>query len=137
MAVINGTMKKQNYIQTIEEKFLPQVPIWFPGGGSIFQQDNAPCHKAKDTLDYFNASGLNVIDWPPYSPDLNPIENLWGIAKKKVCKKSYANGAQLERAFRELWSIDDNIAAACRSLSRSMPQRIAQCIKNRGGPLKY
>jgi len=50
----------------------------------IFQQDLVPAHTAKSTKTWFNDHGITVLDWPANSPDLNPIENLWGIAKRKM-----------------------------------------------------
>jgi len=52
-----------------------------------FQQDGAPAHRANTTIDFLAQHSITVIpqeDWPPYSPDLSPIENLWGIMADKV-----------------------------------------------------
>ncbi len=53
----------------------------------IFQQDLAPAHTAKSTKSWLNNHGVGVLDWPANSPDLNPIENLWRIDKRKMRNK--------------------------------------------------
>ncbi len=50
----------------------------------IFQQDLAPAHTAKSTKSWLNDHGVGVLDWPANSPDLNPIEHIWGIVKRKM-----------------------------------------------------
>jgi len=42
----------------------------------VFMQDNAPCHKANSILEFLEENHVPIMQWPPQSPDLNPIENL-------------------------------------------------------------
>ncbi len=63
---------------------LPSADKLYGVADFIFQQDLAPAHTAKGTKSWFNDHGVTVLDWPANSPDLNPIENLWGIVKRKM-----------------------------------------------------
>lgn len=56
--------------------------------GNIIIMDNASYHKSKETREIIEEKGCQLIYLPPYSPDLNKIENYWAIIKKKV-KKYY------------------------------------------------
>ncbi len=66
---------------------LPSTDPAFKGADFIFQQDLPPAHTVKCTKSCLNDHGVGVLDWPANSPDLNPIENLWGIAKRKMINK--------------------------------------------------
>nr|GBL93690.1 hypothetical protein AVEN_4324-1 [Araneus ventricosus]GBL93695.1 hypothetical protein AVEN_100278-1 [Araneus ventricosus] len=55
-----------------------------------YQYDNAPTHTSSARENYLNSKNVIVLEWSPMSPDLNPIENLWGFMSRKV----YENGGQ-------------------------------------------
>ncbi len=72
----------------VEKHFmLPSADQLFKDADFIFQQDLAPAHTAKSTKSCLNDHGVGVLDWPANSPDLNPIENLRGIVKRKMRNK--------------------------------------------------
>jgi transposase len=46
--------------------------------------DNAPIHTAHNIQEWLSEEGIEVMGWPPYSPDLNLIENLWALLKAEI-----------------------------------------------------
>ncbi len=74
---------------------LPSAEQLFKDADFIFQQDLAPAHTAKSTKSWLNDHGVGVLDWPANLPDLNPIENLWSIVKRKMRKKRPKNARNL------------------------------------------
>ncbi|EPB73163.1 hypothetical protein ANCCEY_07756 [Ancylostoma ceylanicum] len=53
----------------------------FPGSYAELVQYNSPVHKCRYTTDKLESWGVNVLEWPPESPDLNHIELIWGNMK--------------------------------------------------------
>ncbi len=110
-------------------------PAFYKDADFIFQQDLAPAHTAKSTKSWLNDHGVGVLDWPANSPDLNPIENLWGIVKRKMRNKRPNNADDLKTTVKETWaSIPPQ---QCHKLITSMPRRIEAVIKAKGAPTKY
>src|SRR6185312_8139279 len=91
--------------------------------GNIFMQDNAPVHMANHVQGWLREwagdNGVELLDWPPYSPDLNPIENLWKVLKERIAKRypelatlktNKESLRRLERAAIDIWEdIEDSI----------------------------
>ena len=79
-------------------------------------QDNAPAHRSKHTMNWMRMNTINVIPsnvWPPYSPDLNPIEYVWAIVQDRLSKRLIPNHLikyQLNRIWNKLPGV---ITKAC------------------------
>ncbi len=119
----------------LEHFMLPSADKFYGDADFIFQQDLAPAHTAKGTKSWFNDHGVTVLDWPANSPDLNPIENLWGIVKRKMRDTRPNNTDELKATVKETWaSIPPQ---QCHKLITSMPRWIEAVIKAKGAPTKY
>ncbi len=123
------------YQDILEHFMLPSADQLFKDADFIFQQDSAPAHTAKSTKSWLNDHGVGELDWPANSPDLKPIENLWGIVKRKMRNKRPKNGDELKATVKETWaSIPPQ---QCHKLITFMPRRIEAVIKAKGAPTKY
>ncbi len=120
------------YQEILEHFMLPSADQLFKDANFIFQQDLAPTHTARSTKSWLN---VGVLDWPANSPDLNPIDNLWGIVKMKMRNKRLKNADELKATVKETRaSIPPQ---QCHQLITSMPRRIEAVIKAKGAPTKY
>ena len=105
------------------------------GNSFLFQQDNDPKHTAKNIKTFFNENGIKVLEWPPQCPDLNPIEHLWILLDKKIGNRVFTKKEDFKKAVVKSWSNIDNNQIKC--LVESMPKRLLDVIKAKGGPTKY
>ncbi len=75
------------YQEMLEHFMLPSADELLKDADFISSRIWAPAHTAKSTKSWLNDHGVGVPDRPANSPDLNPIENLWGIVKRKMRNK--------------------------------------------------
>ncbi|KAL0161084.1 hypothetical protein M9458_044809 [Cirrhinus mrigala] len=135
LCVLKTKVTAPVYQDILEHFMLPSADQLFKDADFIFQQDLAPAHTAKSTKSWLNDNGVGVLDWPANSPDLNPIENLWGIVKRKMRNKRLKNAEELKATIKEIWaSISPQ---QCHRLITSMPCRIEAVIKAKGAPTKH
>ncbi len=133
LCFLKSTVNAAIYQEILEHFMLPSADKLYGDADFIFQQDLAPAHTAKGTKSWFNDHGVTVLDWP--APDLNPIENLWGIVKRKMRDTRPNNADDLKATVKETWaSIPPQ---QCHKLTTSMPRLIEAVIKAKGAPTKY
>jgi hypothetical protein len=131
LTVVEGRIDSQKYLELVQEVVMPEIQA--SGVDLIFMQDNARPHTARVVTDYYHENNVQMLDWPPQSPDLNPIEQIWAIMKEKLySQKSFPkNRDELITSFFRIWN--ELPASLLVNLSDSIPERLEKVIKNKGG----
>ncbi|UYV63509.1 Transposase [Cordylochernes scorpioides] len=129
---IQGTMTAQRYVDDV----LRPVTLPYLQGipNALYQQDNARPHTAR--ISQQALQDVQMLPWPPYSPDLSPIEHVWDIIGRRL------HALPQPRSEDELWQMVEREwraipQDAIRTLIDSLPRRVAACIAVRGGPTCY
>ncbi|UYV64886.1 hypothetical protein LAZ67_3002285 [Cordylochernes scorpioides] len=120
---IQGTMTAQRYVDDVLRPvtlpYLQGVP------NALYQQDNARPHTAR--ISQQALQDVQMLPWPPYSPDLSPIEHVWDIIGRRL------HALPQPRSEDELWQMVEREwraipQDATRTLIDSLPRRVAACI---------
>lgn len=131
---VKGKMCATDYVNILNSIMLPYAEEEMPVKWE-FQQDNDPKHSSKLAKKWFQDNKVSLMEWPSQSPDLNPIEHLWGILKKRIAGFKSKNKEDLWKKVESEWyAIDPSI---CSKLVDSMGRRCAEVLKNRGRTTKY
>jgi transposase len=151
LVLIDGTVDKHTYIQLLEQNLLPFIKVLHEDGiyNIVFQQDNASSHTAKITQDWLKSMAeqyqFTLTEFPPNSPDLNPIEHLWSILKIELYRRypdtMYLRGSKnavrdklRDRLNTIWWETTEEIL---NHLVDSMPKRVEAVIKAKGWYTEY
>ena len=131
---IDGNLNAQRYR---DEILAPIVAPYVQRHHVTFQQDNARPHVAIVCTDFLHQQNIQVLNWPPYSPDMSPIEHLRDVLDRRVQRRNPApqNIQQLRQALQEEW---DNIPQAeINHLLMSMRRRCVALRDANGGHTPY
>lgn len=102
----------------------------------IFMQNNARPHTANVTRRLFERHNITLLDHPPNSPDLNPIEHIWDEMGRRLNHREEQphNFEELEETLRQIWhQIPQELIRRC----INMQERLQAVIDQRGGNIRY
>jgi len=135
---IDGIMNAKLYQQILHEDLLNTIKVQgFAIKDIIFQQDGDPKHTANSTKRWLQSNKIKVLDWPAQSPDLNPIEHLWNEVDRHLrhLPERISGKEDLWIKIQQVWQEID--VDTCTNLIHSMPERIHDVIKARGGYTRW
>jgi hypothetical protein len=100
-----------------------------------YLQDNDPKHTSRMIHSWLHNNGISCIDFPPYSPDLNPMENVWNEMARRVEMRQAESIEQLQNIVAEEWTTTSIEFLV--KLAHSMPKRCTAVIEAKGGHTNY
>jgi len=131
------TVNPQVYKTILEKRMLPSARDLYPDNEYIFQDDGAPCHRAKSVKSWLLENNIRTLEnWPGQSPDVNPIENLWSLMKGVVQKRMPKSRTELIAAVIYAWNHVVK-KETIEKLVDSLPNRLKAVIAAKGFATKY
>lgn len=136
--IMKGKQNSKKYIDIIKNKAVPIIKLNLRGHW-IFQQDNCPIHVSREAQNYFKNENIDCLKWPPYSPDINIIENIWACLTTMIYKEgNIKNLTDLRFKIDMVVTIfNETQVQYVQRLYESVPSRLCDIIIKRGDRLKY
>lgn len=135
IVIFTGTMNAIRYGNILSASLLPFITECYPEGHR-FQKDNDPKHTSRYIQNYFSRN--DVVWWktPPESPDLNPIENVWG-SLKQFLRNQYKpkNLDDLKEGIQQFWS--SLTPSICQDYIRHLHKVMPKVVEVSGNPSGY
>ena len=128
----NTRINSRLYVKVLKECLLPSMACF---RSETMFQDKATPHTSKMTTLYLKESRIHTVTLPGSSPDLNPIENCFSFVKSKLEKEDTSSLPKLRSCIRSKWNKLDR--KYLEKICCSMPRRLREVLKRKGGMTKY
>jgi len=139
LVVLDGNLNAQKYKGILATNLLPlknRVANRYHDN-AIFQQDRASPHTAHSIFEWLEERNIEILDWPSRSPDMNPIENVFGMLSRAVYDegRQFNTVHELTEEIQHCWANMNQ--ALIKNAIRSMSERIFELIEKHGKPTHY
>jgi transposase len=136
--LVQGNMDGDQFTRILDHRLFSSARrCGLRRGDFVFQQDNDPKHTSGLAQEWLEDHNVETMVWPAQSPDLNPIETLWALIKRRL-----NNYERAPTSIHDLWKRVEMewykiTPEECRKQVETMPRRIRDCLKAKGGPTKW
>jgi transposase len=97
--VFAGAVNREKFKEYLKTHLVPTLKP-----GDIVIMDNLRTHKVDGVAELIQSAGAFLIYLPPYSPDLNPIEEMWSKIKAYLRKVKARTSGTLENAIKDAFA---------------------------------
>lgn len=135
LIVVKPHFNSAGYCKTVEQAILHSKR----SRTYVLYHDRYPAHTSRQTQTWMAQHNLQTVVLPPKSPDLNPIENVWGIISREIFEgtKTYSSAESLVAAVQAAWDRVQLDRGLRRQLMGIMPERLQAVIKAKGRKTKF
>lgn len=133
--MITGTLDGEKLVEILADELPLYTRRAWGNTAWTLLQDNSPIHKSAVVKDWLDAKSIRRFDYPSYSPDLNPMENVWAWLKRQIDHDFHENIDDLRRSIIDHWN--NMPLEILLSLVQSMPDRLEAVRTQRGFKTKY
>ncbi|KAJ4432198.1 hypothetical protein ANN_20814 [Periplaneta americana] len=135
LVFIEDLMKKEDYLHLLQHNLVKSAEKFGIEKEFMFYQNNDPKHNSYIVQEFLLYKCPKVLHPPPQSPDLNPIEHLWKELDRRVGSRPISSKEELKARLQEEWvKIPIEIT---KKLVHSVPRRLKEVIKQKGGSTMY
>jgi len=138
LVFLEGKQNSAKYVETLQQSLFPFLQEMRDKYGiqePIFQQDGASIHTSRATKAFIEDANIKTMPWPAKSPDLNVIENVWGVLARSVYENGRQFGSRAELVDQIQISWNQIKPSYLKSLVDDMPTRLVEVILKRGGSI--
>lgn len=137
LVIVDNRLNAARYVEEILQDHVQPYSGFIGHDQFILMHDNARPHVARCVEEYLQEVGIQKLEWPARSPDLNPIEHIWDMLKRKIKAGSHPPQTLNELRNAALAAWEGIPQVDIKNIIQSLPDRMQAVIRARGGNTRY